>query len=874
MQHRCDMQSDDLRPKPFDSFAPFSQGQLDSFALLLHRMIDRIRQSLELPEILAATVVEVRTFLQTDRVKVYQFHADGSGEVVAESIRDQCFPSLLGHNFPAEDIPAEARELFLKVRQRSIVDVGAQKIGESPLANALIGKTFRADIRFRPVDPCHVEYLTAMGVQSSLVVPILHQNQLWGLLVSHHSTPRRITEQDLQVVQLIADQVSIAIAQSNLLHQTRLRVMQESTINQVTTLLHSTAQMQMQDALAQTIMALHGVGGRLYLAPQVHHPPQLFTFGNQPVVPEGSNQGMPLEQQLYWQTWLDMEESVPGEYEVWAISDLYQAVMPSNLAMALLDTPVRGLLIIPLHYQELRLGYLSIFRHEIDCERIWAGHLDHDDLRQLRPRKSFETWRELKRGQAHLWSRADIDLAQALGYHFAVAAYQAKLYQQVQALNTGLKQDIQKRKRAEREIFALNAELEQRVLERTAELQRTNKDLVREITERERIRVAHQKTEASLERLGRKNQLILNSVGEGIYGINLQGEVTFANPAAAKILGYEIEQLIGQKIHTLLHHAQPNGTLYLLGESPIYTTLNEGTTQQITGDLFQRRDGSTFPVEYISSPIQESNRIEGAVVLFKDITERQLVEQLKDEFISVVSHELRTPLTSIRTTLGLLSSGWLKSHPDKSQRMLDIAFSNTNRLVRLISDILDIERIKFGKISMEKQSCNAADLMIQSVDAMRAMADKCEITISVVPVSLTLWADPDRIIQTFTNLLGNAIKFSPVGTTVWLRAELISEAQGVEAQDSHDSCGSYVLFQVIDQGIGIPDDKREEIFDRFQQVDVSNSRNQGGTGLGLAICREIVLQHSGRIWVESKFGQGSTFCFTLPVTNHDETHHD
>jgi PAS domain S-box-containing protein len=858
------MKPNDLRHKQFDSFAPFPQGQLDSFALMLHRMIDRIRRSLELPEILTATVAEVREFLQTDRVKIYQFHEDGSGEVVAEAIAHQRLPSLLGHNFPAEDIPAEARELFLHARQRSIVDVNTQQIGVSILDDNLIGKA--EDIRFRPVDPCHVEYLSAMGVCASLVVPILDRGRLWGLLVSHHSTVYRVTEQALQVVQLIADQVSIAIAQSNLLNQSRLRATQEATLNRVITLLHATPQIRMQSALEQTVTALQGTGGRIYIAPQtVHQSPQLFTCGSQPATPEEGQPTHLIEQHLHWQTWLEMEEPVSKEEGIWAIADLYQAVMPSDLAMAFLDTPVRGLLIVPLHYQQTTLGYLSVFRREIDLERIWAGRIDREDSRQLRPRQSFETWREFKRGQAYAWSPADIELAKALGYHFAVAIHQGELYQQVRALNASLKQDIQRRKRAEQEIAALNAELEKRVLERTAQLQQTNEDLLREITERERILLAHQQAESSLEQLSHQNQLILNSAEEGIYGLNLQGDITFANPAAARMLGYEVEQLIGQWMHTLLHHSQPDGTPYLLAESPIYTTLQDGNIRQITGDLFRRQDGSDFPVEYVSSPIREwDDGIAGIVVLFKDITERQLVEHMKDEFISIVSHELRTPLTSIRSTLGLLASGWLKSHPDKSQRMLDIAFSNTNRLVRLISDVLDIERMKFGKVAIEKKLCNASDLIIQSVDAMRAMADKSEIMLAVEPISIDLWADPDRVIQTLTNLLNNAIKFSPPHTTVWLKAERKDGESKI-----HSDPTPYILFQIMDQGIGIPEDKLDAIFDRFQQVDLSNARNQGGTGLGLTICREIVQQHGGQIWAESEFGQGSTFYFTLPVTDHD-----
>ncbi|MEM1395635.1 MAG: ATP-binding protein, partial [Cyanobacteria bacterium P01_H01_bin.150] len=254
----------------------------------------------------------------------------------------------------------------------------------------------------------------------------------------------------------------------------------------------------------------------------------------------------------------------------------------------------------------------------------------------------------------------------------------------------------------------------------------------------------------------------------------------------------------------------------------------------------------------VSTPILEKNQIVGAVVIFKDITERQIVERMKNEFVSVVSHELRTPLTSIRSALGLLSKGSLNNKPQKSQRMLEIAFDNTNRLVRLINDILDIERINSGKVTMEKQHCNASKLMMQAVDEMRAMAERAEVKLALKPIEVQLWADPDRIVQTLTNLLSNAIKFSPPDSTVSLNAKLEN---------------SQVLFQVKDRGRGIPEDKLETIFDRFQQVDASNSRNQGGTGLGLAICRSIVQQHGGNIWVKSTLEKGSTFYFTLPISN-------
>jgi PAS domain S-box-containing protein len=885
------MPSNNPHSKALNDTSTAGEKQITSLEVLLHRMMNRIRQSVELPAIFSITVAEIRGLLETDRVKIYRFDTDGSGEVVAESVDKEHLPSLLGQHFPAQDIPSEARELFLLARQRSIVDVAAQQIGLSPLPEADESIELKNDIRFRSVDPCHVEYLTSMGVQSSLVVPILHREQLWGLLVSHHSLPRQITEQELQAVQLVADQLSIAIAQSTLLEQSRLQAQQEATINRVAKLLHSMTEMQLQQALELTVSALQGAGGRICITPQnPAEEAQLFTIGEQPIFPvnQGSRrqrkqrgQGgvinssfSPLEEHPSWREWLNMEATVVEGSQIWAVNDLYQAALQSDLAQAFLRARIRSLLIVRLQYRQQILGYLSIFRNEIDVETIWARRPDRDDERHLSPIQSFEVWRELKRGQVQEWKTTEIELAQALASHFAIAIHQYQLYQQVHALNADLQCDIEERKQAEKKICALNAELEQRVQERTTELRRANTRLLEEINERERALRDRKQTQASLERLSRQSELILNSAGEGIYGLNCQGKITFVNPAAARMLGYGVKELINQFMHEIVKHSRADGVRYFLEDNPIYATLQDGTVQHITDDIFYRRDGSKFPVEYVSTPIREQKTIVGAVVIFKDITERQIIERMKDEFVSVVSHELRTPLTSIRSALGLLARGSLNNQPEKSQRMLEIAFDNTNRLVRLINDILDIERINSGKVTMHKQICNAADLMIQAVDEMRAMAEKAEIHLELTPASVQLWADPDRIIQTITNLLSNSIKFSPPGSTVCLSIELEQEGEVKKVEDVEENKlenkfitppTSYLLFQIKDQGRGIPEDKLETIFDRFQQVDASNSRHQGGTGLGLAICRSIIQQHGGKIWAESTLGKGSTFYFTLPI---------
>jgi PAS domain S-box-containing protein len=239
-------------------------------------------------------------------------------------------------------------------------------------------------------------------------------------------------------------------------------------------------------------------------------------------------------------------------------------------------------------------------------------------------------------------------------------------------------------------------------------------------------------------------------------------------------------------------------------------------------------------------------RILGAMM---DISERRAIERMKDEFISTVSHELRTPLTSIRGALGLLSSGRLGALPEKGQRLLEIASSNTDRLVRLINDILDIERIESGSVSLTKVRGDAATMAQSAADMVRGLADRDGITIEVDALPTPVVADADRIVQTLTNLLGNAVKFSAPQSTVRIRVR--SEAENV-------------TFEVIDQGRGIPADKIASIFERFQQVDASDSRDKGGSGLGLTISRSIVRQHGGEIRVESEVGQGSTFTVSIP----------
>jgi signal transduction histidine kinase/DNA-binding response OmpR family regulator len=235
------------------------------------------------------------------------------------------------------------------------------------------------------------------------------------------------------------------------------------------------------------------------------------------------------------------------------------------------------------------------------------------------------------------------------------------------------------------------------------------------------------------------------------------------------------------------------------------------------------------------------------------LAQRSDMDVVKDEFISTVSHELRTPLTSIRGALGLLSAGLLGNVDGKAQNLLRIASSNTERLIRLINDILDLERMESGRAPLKLRRCSILDLAREAVDTMTPMADGAsihlELTCDAPRDSIYFDADPDRILQVLTNLLSNAIKFSPEDSKVSVQI---------------DSDTNSVALKVVDRGRGIPADKLDAVFDRFQQVESGDASKKGGTGLGLAICRSIIQQHGGAIWAQpNQSGPGTTLWMQL-----------
>ncbi|NES84498.1 MAG: GAF domain-containing protein [Moorea sp. SIO2B7] len=428
------------------------------------------------------TVQEIRLFLEIDRVKIYRFDPDGNGQVIAESREGNNLPSLLRLHFPAADIPDLARQRFIKARQRAIVDLVARLKITNELDCFETGETLMTEkIRYAVIEPCHAEYLTNMRVSSSLVIPILHQRQLWGLLCSHHSQSRKFTDSQLSFAQLVVDQLSIAIAQSALLSRAQEKATNEAIINHVNTLLNSSKDITeiWQAVLEKTVKALNSHSGRLYIIPEHNDKlPKLYITRIQP------NYSW-IEEMFFWQSIMCKDEAtnikeqkdliranqnlesqtianltanpsnknkvsttigqkiIPHPY---TINDFSQKPQLQLLVSAFESTAIRSILILPLGYQQQCVGCLTIFRNEMQTETLWAGNQNEDKdntclesdeglplrvSRRDRPRTSFKPWREIKKGQIKEWTTEEVKLAESLGIRLYLSIMQRRVEEMI-----------------------------------------------------------------------------------------------------------------------------------------------------------------------------------------------------------------------------------------------------------------------------------------------------------------------------------------------------------------------------------------------------------------------------------------------------------
>lgn len=338
---------------------------------------------------------------------------------------------------------------------------------------------------------------------------------------------------------------------------------------------------------------------------------------------------------------------------------------------------------------------------------------------------------------------------------------------------------------------------------------------------------------------------IIEKIPVGLVLFGESGVVEFVNPALEGMFKESPEGLIGRKLVSLVHRQSS------VGEDETAAQLKEKSIERIIEITCVRKNGEKFPVEF-SSTLFETQEGPRHLGILLDVSERQEIQRMRQTFVSMVSHELRTPLTAVSGFISLLEMGAFGDVSPEAKVQASRAEANVSRLMKLIADLLDLEKMDSGTLNVSKAKCKLQQILEDVEDASSPFARERGIKLEIEPVSDkdggSIYADADRLIQVLVNLITNAVKFSPDGGTVKV---------------AHKLDDDMLEMRVIDKGRGVPAKYKELIFERFQQVEISDAKQKGGTGLGLAICKTIVEMHGGIIAVDSEEGKGSTFWFRI-----------
>jgi PAS domain S-box-containing protein len=370
-------------------------------------------------------------------------------------------------------------------------------------------------------------------------------------------------------------------------------------------------------------------------------------------------------------------------------------------------------------------------------------------------------------------------------------------------------------------------------------------------------------------------RLLLESTGEGVYGLDANGLCTFINGAGARMIGYAPDEVMGKDMHALTHHSHPDGSPYPRDECPIFLAFRAGHGTRVDSEVFWRRDGTPIPVEYSSSPIREDGRIRGAVITFADIRERQQAQEelrrAKDEaedasrtkslFLANMSHELRTPLNAVIGYSEMLQEEAAdEGMEERFGADLQKIHAAGKHLLALINDVLDLSKIEAGKMELYLEEFDVAHTVQEVAETVRPQIEKNDNTLEVIcgPDLGVMRTDLTKLRQNLLNLLSNAAKFTSGGTV------------SLDVRRTGES----LLFRVTDTGIGMTEAQLARLFEVFSQADASTTRKYGGTGLGLAITRRFSRLMGGEIIVESTPGRGSSFTMSLPTRASEHTLQD
>lgn len=365
---------------------------------------------------------------------------------------------------------------------------------------------------------------------------------------------------------------------------------------------------------------------------------------------------------------------------------------------------------------------------------------------------------------------------------------------------------------------------------------------------------ARREAEDALSASEQRYRLLVDALVEGVVLQDLNGDIQACNASAERILGLAADQIRGRTSRDVRWRTiREDGSPFPHDEHPAMVALRTGRAQRDVAMGIYRPDGALTWIAINAQPLvaPQATQPHAVVTSFFDVTARRQIEQIRSELISVASHELRTPLTAINGALSLIVSDATGPLAPPTRQMLEIAVRNCERLMRLVDDMLDIERIEAGKMAFRPQAVAFTRLIDHAVELNRPYAEQLQVALQVEEPIPDGWVavDLDRMVQALNNLIGNAIKFSSAGAVVLVGAERHSER---------------VRIWVRDHGVGIPEAFQRHVFDKFSQADGARTRERGGSGLGLSIAKAIVEQHGGQISFESRLGVGSTFVIELP----------
>ncbi|XKT75400.1 MAG: porin PorA family protein [Patescibacteria group bacterium UBA2103] len=360
-----------------------------------------------------------------------------------------------------------------------------------------------------------------------------------------------------------------------------------------------------------------------------------------------------------------------------------------------------------------------------------------------------------------------------------------------------------------------------------------------------------------------QTEALLGSIGEGVVAVSMTGEIMFVNDYVENFFGRKGEEFKGQKLFDVVDVADENGKEVPLESWSVYRAIKTKKRVVETRHMVRLDGGEFKPVSITTSPIIVNDKPVGAVAVFRDITQERAIDRAKSEFVSLASHQLRTPLSAINWYAEMLMDGDAGKITKKQSEYLDEIYKGNQRMIDLVNALLNVSRIELGTFSVEPEEMNVNDIVNDVLKEIKTSVDERDIHLSVGTKKLaTMVADPQLVRMVVTNLLTNAVKYTPEGGEVTVRTDMVSSGEEVHGKKAKEES---VLLSVSDTGYGIPENQKKEIFKKLFRADNVQRRDTKGTGLGLYIAKSIVDLAQGEIWFDSVEDKGTTFYVLLPI---------